>query len=97
MPKVLSRRELGRVTLARQLLLRRHSTDVLTAIERVAGLNAQLVPTAYLSLTARLDTFEPTALVELLRTRQVARANLMRGTIHLLSATDYRSWRLGSN
>lgn len=93
MPQILTRRRLGRATLARQLLLRRHSAAPLTAIERVAGLNAQLVPTAYLSLAARLQRFDPSALVQLLRTRRVARGNLMRGTIHIVSTADYLAWQ----
>lgn len=93
MPQILTRRQLGRVTLARQLLLRRHSADPLAAIERVAGLNAQLVPTAYLSLAARLQRFEPVELIQLLQTNHVARANLMRGTIHILSIADYLAWQ----
>lgn len=93
MSRVLTRRDLARATLARQMLLRRAAVDPLTAIERLAGLNAQLVPTAYLSLLARIDSFTPAALVKLLRDKRIARANLMRGTIHLVSAADYPTWQ----
>ncbi|HVX46353.1 MAG TPA: winged helix DNA-binding domain-containing protein [Mycobacteriales bacterium] len=93
MIRVLRRRELGRATLARQLLLDRAGCSPLSAIRSLAGLNAQLVPTAYLSLAARLSSFETGQLVDLLRGKQIARANLMRGTIHLLDTEDYVRWR----
>lgn len=93
MLRVLTQRVLGRATLARQLLLERKLVRPLAAIEMLAGLNAQLVPTAYVSLAGRIEPFTPTELVDLLRRKQIARANLMRGTIHLVSADDYFRWR----
>lgn len=93
MSRVLTPRELNRSTLARQMLLQRHALAPMQALQRLAGLNAQLPSTAYLSLAARLERFAPPALVAPLRARQVARANLMRGTIHLLTVGDYYAWR----
>jgi len=48
--RVLTQRELNRATLARQLLLERATFSVPRAVERVAGLQAQLASTPYIGL-----------------------------------------------
>ncbi len=102
---VLSRRELNRATLARQLLLERSAGGVGEAIERLAGLQAQDVPPPYIALWSRLAAFDAGELTALCMSGDVLRASLMRHTVHLLSAHDYsrlygairpalvRSWR----
>lgn len=55
--EVLSRRALGRAALERQLLLRRADLPVVTATERVVGLNAQDPNLPYLALWSRLERF----------------------------------------
>jgi Winged helix DNA-binding domain len=87
--RVLTQRELNRATLARQLLLRRARLPVVRAVERVAGLQAQLGTTPYVGLWSRLDGFRRERLERALVARKVARGVLMRGTVHLVTAADY--------
>ena len=54
---VLTLRELNRATLARQMLLERQPLPVVTAIERLAALQAQWAPSPYLALWSRLKKF----------------------------------------
>jgi hypothetical protein len=84
---------LNRATLARQMLLAREAIDPLAAIERLAGLQAQLARPPHLGLWSRIADFEPGALLELLRARRAVRATMMRGTLHIVSARDYVALR----
>jgi len=87
--RILSQRELNRATLARQLLLRRARLPVVRAVERVAGLQAQIGSTPYVGLWTRLDGFRRSSLEQALKRRTVSRGVLMRGTVHLVSTSDY--------
>jgi hypothetical protein len=87
--RVLSLRELNRATLARQLLLVRRRLGVLTAIERVAGLQAQWPPSPYVGLWSRVAGFRRETLERAILRRQVVRPTVMRGTLHLVTARDY--------
>ena len=87
--RVLSQRELNRATLARQLLLKRARLPVVRAVERVAGLQAQLASTPYVGLWSRLEGFRPEALERALLRGAAARGLLMRGTVHLVTTPDY--------
>ncbi len=88
MPTTLSRRALGRALLARQLLLRRSELPVTEAVEHLVGLQAQAPTPPYFALWSRLVGFSPNRLGDLISDRSVVRIVLMRGTIHLVSATD---------
>ena len=90
---MLTRRELNRATLARQLLLRREQLSVPAAIEHLAGMQAQEPPGPYVSLWTRLDQFDPMELSKLISDRKAVRGGLMRSTIHLVTARDYVEWR----
>ncbi|HET7571321.1 MAG TPA: winged helix DNA-binding domain-containing protein [Gaiellaceae bacterium] len=87
--RVLTRRELNRALLARQLLLERRRLPVVAAVERLAGLQAQWGPAPYVGLWTRLDGFRREALERAVLARRLVRAVLMRGTIHLVSLADY--------
>ncbi|HEV7499359.1 MAG TPA: winged helix DNA-binding domain-containing protein [Vicinamibacteria bacterium] len=90
---VLTGRALGRATLARQMLLARQKVTPLQAVERLAGLQAQLARPPFIALWSRLLRFAPEALVRLARDRKVVRATMMRGTLHLVTTEDYLAFR----
>jgi hypothetical protein len=89
----LSLRALNRATLARQLLLARERIGALRALERVAGLQAQLARPPFIGLWSRLDGFRREELKRLLADRRVVRGPLMRTTLHLVSAADFLRFR----
>jgi hypothetical protein len=94
---VLTLRELNRATLARQMLLARERLDVVTAIERVAALQAQWSPSPYVALWSRLAEFEREDLWSAIEKRHtVVRARLMRGTLHLVSARDFYAYAVAT-
>jgi hypothetical protein len=90
--RVLTTRELNRALLARQLLLQRAKLPVPRAIERLAGLQAQHASSPYIQLWARLEAFRREQLTRALERRNVVKALLMRGTLHLVTPTDYWSF-----
>src|SRR2546422_11574605 len=85
----LTLRELNRAMLARQLLLERAKVDVVTAIERLAALQAQWSPSPYIALWSRVAEFRRERLWSAIERHRVIRARLMRGTLHLVSAPDF--------
>jgi hypothetical protein len=87
--RVLTLRELNRTLLLRQLLLRRERLSATRAIERVAALQAQWVPSPYVALWSRLEGFERDRLTRALTRGHVLKASLMRGTLHLVSSRDF--------
>jgi hypothetical protein len=93
--RVLTTRELNRALLARQLLLERSSMSVVRAVDRVAGLQTQYAPSAYVSLWSRLRDFRRDALTRALEQRRVVEATLLRSTIHIVSPRDYHLFGAG--
>jgi hypothetical protein len=90
MPEVpLTLRDLNRATLARQMLLARERIKPLRAIERLAGLQAQWPKPPHIGLWSRVEGFAREDLLGLLQRREVVRATMMRGTLHLVTAKDY--------
>jgi hypothetical protein len=87
--RALTLADLNRALLARQLLLERTPARVSKAVEQLAGLQAQYSPSPYLTLLARLDGFERTQLTTALERKQVVKALLMRGTLHIVTPRDY--------
>src|SRR3954447_18135297 len=88
--RTLTRRELNRALLARQLLLERAPLALPAALERVCDIQAQYAPSTYFGLWSRLADSEPAALTRALHAREVVQGTLMRVTIHVVSPRDYR-------
>lgn len=88
MTPVLSRRALGRATLARQLLLERTERTVPEVVGHLVGLQAQTPHTWYTGLWSRIARFTPDQAADLLSARGLVRMALMRSTIHLVTAQD---------
>jgi hypothetical protein len=94
---VLTLRELNRATLARQMLLEREAIPVVTAIERLAALQAQWAPSPYIALWSRLKDFSRETLWSAIEKKHsVIRARLMRGTLHLVSARDFYAYAVAT-
>ena len=105
--RTLTERELNRALLARQMLLERARTPLARAIERMGGVQSQYAPSSYIGLWTRLERFERSQLTDALERRTIVQGTLMRGTIHLITASDYwplaagiredsRTWWLGA-
>jgi Winged helix DNA-binding domain len=95
--RLLTQRELNRALLARQLLLERAPKQPLAKVlERVAGLQTQYAPSGYIGLWSRVEGFERDELTRALERRSVVQGTLMRITIHLVSAKDYRLFAAGT-
>ncbi|MBT2745600.1 MULTISPECIES: winged helix DNA-binding domain-containing protein [unclassified Lysobacter] len=91
--EVLRVRALNRALLARQSLLERSVQSPLQMIERLIGLQAQAPNPPYLGLWTRLQEFSLDDLSQAMHERRIVRATMMRGTLHLVSADDYRALR----
>jgi Winged helix DNA-binding domain len=92
-PPALSRRALNRATLCRQLLLERGALRPYEAIQALAGMQAQAPLAPHVGLWSRLPDYSPTALDELYEARRVVRSNLLRATVHLVTAEDALHWQ----
>ena len=57
-------------------------------LERLVGMQAQVPSNPYVALWARLRDFDPAELSDLIAGRGAVRAQLMRSTIHLVTARD---------
>lgn len=85
---VLSAAELNRATLARQLLLERSGLTPVQAVSHLVGLQAQVPQNPYVALWSRLEGFRPDEVGDAILARELVRIVVMRGTIHLVTATD---------
>jgi len=87
--RVLTRRELNRATLARQLLLERKRLAPTAVIERLVGMQAQWPPAPYIGIWTRTTSFRREALERELASAAVVKATVMRQTLHLVTRRDY--------
>jgi hypothetical protein len=78
------------------MLLERVELDAVTAIERLAGMQAQYSPSPYIGLWSRLRDFKRDELEAALAAHLVYKATLMRGTLHLVSARQFDLFRLAT-
>ena len=78
------------------MLLERADLDAVTAIERLAGMQAQYSPSPYIGLWSRVRDFKREELETALAAHQVYKATLMRGTLHLVSARQFDLFRVAS-
>lgn len=91
--EILTLRQLNRATLARQMLLERAETTPLVAVERLAGMQAQEPKPPFIGLWSRLRDFQRHDVHQALQAKALVRGTLMRGTLHLVSASDYAAYR----
>jgi CheY-like chemotaxis protein len=78
------------------MLLERADLDAVTAIERLAGMQAQYSPSPYIGLWSRIRDFTRDELETALADQLVYKATLMRGTLHLVSARQFDLFRIAS-
>jgi hypothetical protein len=78
------------------MLLERVDLDAVTAIERLAGMQAQYSPSPYIGLWSRVRDFKRDELETALAAHLVYKATLMRGTLHLVSARQFDLFRLAT-
>jgi hypothetical protein len=87
--QVLTRRELNRATLARQLLLERKRLSPKAVIERLVGMQAQWPAAPYVGIWTRTTSFRRETLERELASGNVVKASVMRQTLHLVTPRDY--------
>lgn len=85
---MLTRRDLNRALLARQLLLERSPMGPIAALEHLVGLPAQAPNPPYLGLWTRLERFTIEDLSAPATARETVRTALMRAVPHLVTARD---------
>ncbi|MEV6284187.1 winged helix DNA-binding domain-containing protein [Kribbella sp. NPDC051770] len=90
---VLSAAAINRATLSRQLLLERADVSPVEAVQRLAGMQGQEAKHPYVGLWTRLDSFADADLTAAVEARELVRASLYRGTLHLVTAADYLRFR----
>ncbi|HEU4994543.1 MAG TPA: winged helix DNA-binding domain-containing protein [Gemmatimonadaceae bacterium] len=91
--ETLTTRQLNRALLARQMLLERERMSSVAAVERIAGMQAQVPRPPFMGLWTRLENFTADQLLKALNDKKIVRATAMRGTIHLLSTKDFIAFR----
>jgi hypothetical protein len=91
--ELLTQTALNRALLARQMLLARQESSVAATVEHLVGMQAQQARPPFIGLWSRLVGFQAQKLRALVTGRQVVRATLLRGTLHLMTRSDYLAFR----
>ncbi|MFD0364537.1 winged helix DNA-binding domain-containing protein [Nocardia sp. GCM10030253] len=86
----LSLRELNRTLLVRQMLVERVSMTPLELVRHLVAVQGQEPNWPYVGLWARLTEFRHDELAQLLRERKLVRSSMIRRTVHLATAADFR-------
>src|SRR5947207_15456874 len=94
--RTLTLRELNRALLARQILLKRQKLSVIDAVERLACLQGQWAPSPYVALWSRLSGFARERLTRPIDRGEIAKATLIRATLHLVTAREYTAGSLAA-
>ncbi|MGI9608389.1 MAG: DNA glycosylase AlkZ-like family protein, partial [Acidimicrobiales bacterium] len=89
MTKPLTKRQLNRTTLIRQLLVEREQLSVVETVRRVTALQAQEPVSPYIALWNRIAGFDPSDLDRAFVDRAIVKASLMRITLHAVGVEDY--------
>ena len=89
--RVLTRRELNRTTLRRQLLLERADLSTTDAVAHLIGLQAQAARPPFVGLWTRTKRFTREHLATEIQRRRVVKATLMRATLHLCTTQDFKA------
>ena len=85
----LTRRQLNRATLARQLLLERADIPITDAVGRLAGMQMQEEPPVHVGLWSRLAGLTREAVLAAFHDRSLVRGTAMRGTLYAFPADDF--------
>jgi hypothetical protein len=88
--RTLTRRELNRATLARQLLLTRHTLTPAEAVQQVGGLQAQVTAPPFIGLWTRLTALQRETVHAALHARTLVRVPYWRSTLHWVTAATYQ-------
>ena len=87
--RTLTRRELNRTLLMRQLLLERRRLSVHRAVARLVALQAQYSPSPYVALWSRMLGFRKAQLTDALVDGSLVKSGVMRGTLHVVTRELY--------
>jgi hypothetical protein len=87
---VICLRSLNRTMLARQMLAERTALSAFEVIKHLVAVQGQEPNWPYVGLWTRLADFRQDELVSLLRDRTVVRSTMLRRTVHLADADDFR-------
>jgi hypothetical protein len=79
--------------LGRQLLNQDRRRSPADIVERLAGMNAQTKRGPVVGMWTRTADYDHGEYVAALRRYDLVRANLMRGTVHLVTRRQYQAWR----
>jgi hypothetical protein len=86
--------ELNRALLARQGLIERLDTDVVTAAERIGAIQSQHWPAVAISLAGRVEGFSLEKLYAAFENRELVTGTLVRGTLHATSAAQHGAYAM---